>query len=133
MNISSAAVCKNGRFSHKGKSIAIVNNANNWVDGGVAPPTPFYWSTRGYGVMWYTFKPGRYDFGATEPGKVVLTHDEDYLDAFVMVDNGAVELLNDFYQLTGNPVLLPKFGFYQGHPTPTTATTGSKRKTAHAL
>lgn len=105
---------QNGRFSHKGKSIAIVNT-NNWVDGGVASPTPFYWSTRGYGVMWYTFKPGRYDFGATEPGKVVLTHDEDYLDAFVMVDNGAVELLNDFYQLTGNPVLLPKFGFYQGH------------------
>ena len=24
-------------------------------------------------------------------------------------------LLNDFYQLTGNPVLLPKFGFYEGH------------------
>ena len=23
--------------------------------------------------------------------------------------------MNDFYQLTGNPVLLPKFGFYQGH------------------
>lgn len=32
-----------------------------------------------------------------------------------MVNDGAVSLLNDFYQLTGNPVLLPKFGFYQGH------------------
>lgn len=32
-----------------------------------------------------------------------------------MVSDGAVALLNDFYQLTGNPVLLPKFGFYQGH------------------
>ena len=32
-----------------------------------------------------------------------------------MINDGAVALLNDFYQLTGNPVLLPKFGFYQGH------------------
>ena len=105
---------QNGRFSHKGKSIAI-ENTNNWVDGGVASPTPFYWSTKGYGVMWDTFKPGRYDFGATEEDKVILTHQEDYLDAFVMVDQQPVDLLNDFYQLTGNPVLLPKFGFYEGH------------------
>lgn len=105
---------QNGRFSHKGKSIAI-ENTNNWVDGGVASPTPFYWSTKGYGVMWHTFKPGRYDFGATEEGKVVLSHSTDYLDAFIMVNQTPVELLNDFYQLTGNPVLLPKFGFYEGH------------------
>ncbi len=105
---------QNGRFSHKGKSIAI-ENTNNWVDGGVASPTPFYWSTKGYGVMWDTFKPGRYDFGATEEDKVILTHQEDYLDAFLMVDQQPVDLLNDFYQLTGNPILLPKFGFYEGH------------------
>lgn len=105
---------QNGRFSHKGKSIAI-ENTNNWVDGGVASPTPFYWSTKGYGVMWNTFKPGRYDFGATEEGKVILSHSEDYQDMFLMVDKQPTELLNDFYQLTGHPVLLPKFGFYQGH------------------
>ncbi len=105
---------QNGRFSHKGKAIAI-ENTNNWVDGGVASPTPFYWSTKGYGVMWHTFKPGRYDFGAAEKDKVILSHGEQYLDAFIMVNDGAVGLLNDFYQLTGNPVLLPKFGFYQGH------------------
>lgn len=105
---------QNGRFSHKGKSIAI-ENTNNWVDGGVASPTPFYWSTGGYGVMWNTFKPGRYDFGATDKNKVILSHGEDYLDAFVMIDEQPVDLLNDFYQLTGNPVLLPKFGFYEGH------------------
>ncbi|MCH5599531.1 hypothetical protein [Niabella ginsengisoli] len=32
-----------------------------------------------------------------------------------MIDNSVVPLLNDFYQLTGHPVLLPKFAFYQGH------------------
>lgn len=105
---------QNGRFSHKGKSIAI-ENTNNWVDGGVASPTPFYWSTKGYGILWHTFKPGRYDFGESEPGKVKLSHSEDYLDLFVMVDAQPVGLLADFYRLTGNPVLLPKFGFYEGH------------------
>ena len=105
---------QNGRFSHKNEVIAIVNT-NNWVDGGVASPCPYYWSTAGYGVMGYTFAPGHYDFGATDPTKTVLTHETTYLDYFVMVNEGAVNLLNDFYQLTGNPVLLPKFGFYEGH------------------
>ena len=105
---------QNGRFSHKGKAIAI-ENQNSWTDGGVASPAPYYWSTDGYGFMWYTFKQGKYDFGAAEKGIVTLSHDTDYLDAFYMISDGPVALLNDFYQLTGNPVLLPKFGFYQGH------------------
>lgn len=105
---------QNGRFSHKGKEIAI-ENQNSWTDGGVASPTPYYWSTNGYAVMWHTFKKGKYDFGAKEKGKVKLYHETGYLDVFFMISDGAVALLNDFYQLTGNPVLLPKFGFYQGH------------------
>ncbi|POY35130.1 alpha-xylosidase [Solitalea longa] len=105
---------QNGRFSHKGKTVAI-ENQNSWTDGGVASPCPFYWSTNGYGIMWHTFNMGTYDFGAKEKGIVKLKHETNYLDVFVMVDDSAVALLNDFYQLTGNPVLLPKFGFYQGH------------------
>ena len=105
---------QNGRFSHKNQIIAI-ENTNNWVSGGVASPTPFYWSTAGYGIMWYTFAPGRYDFGATNAATTSLYHETDYLDMFVMVNDGAVALLDDFYQITGNPVLLPKFGFYEGH------------------
>lgn len=105
---------QNGRFSHKGKAIAI-ENQNSWTDGGVASPNPFYWSTNGYGVMAYTFKKGKYDFGLKEKGIVTLYHETDYLDLFFMINNGAVALLNDFYQLTGHPVLLPKFAFYQGH------------------
>ncbi|MGN0233196.1 MAG: TIM-barrel domain-containing protein [Bacteroidaceae bacterium] len=105
---------QNGRFSHKGQSIDI-RNTNNWVDGGVASPTPFYWSTRGYGIMWHTFAPGVYDFGKSKADETILSHDVSYLDVFFMINDGAVALLNDFYQLTGNPVLLPKFGFYEGH------------------
>ncbi|MBS9768309.1 MAG: DUF5110 domain-containing protein [Flavobacteriaceae bacterium] len=105
---------QNGRFSHKGKRIAI-ENQNSWTDAGVASPNPFYWSTKGYAIMWHTFKKGIYDFGTKESNKVTLSHDTDYIDLFVMVDDGAKALLNAFYQLTGNPVLLPKFGFYEGH------------------
>ncbi len=105
---------QNGRFSHKGKAIAI-ENQNRWTDGGVASPTPFYWSTNGYAFMWHTFKKGKYDFGSKEKGLVKLTHETDYLDVFFMVGNGASALLNCYYQLTGNPILLPKFGFYEGH------------------
>lgn len=107
---------QNGRFSHAGKAIAI-ENTNNWVDGGVASPTPFFWSTAGYSMLWHTFTPGRYDFtavNAAEP-RVKLSHKERYLDLFVSVNETPTQLLNDFYQLTGKPVLLPKFGFYQGH------------------
>lgn len=105
---------QNGRFSHAGKIIAI-ENQNSWTDGGVASPAPFFWSTQGYGFMWHTFMKGSYDFGATESNKITLTHDSDYIDVFFMVNSDGIALLNDFYQLTGNPVLIPKFGFYEGH------------------
>ena len=105
---------QNGRFSHKGNTIFIVNQ-NNWTDGGVASPNPYYWSTKGYGFMWHTFKKGYYDFGKQNKNEVKLAHETNYLDVFFMVNDHPEFLLNDFYQLTGNPVLLPKFGFYEGH------------------
>ena len=105
---------QNGRFSHKGKAISI-ENQNSWTDGGVASPNPYYWSSNGYGMMWYTFKKGKYDFGFKAKGQVQLSHETDYLDVFFMINEPVTGLLNDFYQLTGNPVLLPKFGFYEGH------------------
>lgn len=105
---------QNGRFSHGGKVIQIVNT-NNWTDGGVSSPTPFFWSTAGYGILFHTFQPGRYDFGASTPEEVVLSHDTDYLDMFLMVTLPGTSCLRDYYQLTGKPVLLPKFGFYEGH------------------
>lgn len=105
---------QNGRFSHRGEKIDIVNT-NSWTDGGVCSPAPFYWSTGGYAVMCHTFKQGAYDFGKTHKGEVTISHDTPYMDVFVMVDERPVQLLDDYYQLTGNPVLLPKFAFYEGH------------------
>ena len=105
---------QNGRFSHKGKLIKI-ENQNSWTDGGVASPAPFFWSTAGYGAMWYTFKKGEYDFGAESKGTVRLTHATDRIDIFFMIDDTPEKLLAAYYTLTGKPVLMPKFAFYEGH------------------
>jgi len=105
---------QNGRFSHKGKSITI-ENLSTWTDGGVASPSPYFWSSKGYGFMWYTFQKGKYDFGSKNEGSVKLWHNTDYLDVFFMINESPAALLGDLYQLTGNPILLPKFGFYEGH------------------
>ncbi len=101
---------QNGRFSHKGERISIVNT-NSWTDGGVCSPAPMFWSTAGYGVLCHTFKPGYYDF----KGNVTIHHDEPYFDMFLWTGCNPVCLLNGYYQLTGHPVLLPKFAFYEGH------------------
>lgn len=105
---------QNGRFSHRGKTINI-KNENNWVDGGVASPTPFYFSTKGYGVMRHTFKPGEYAFSSTEEGKVITKHQEKRFDAYYFVDEKPTNIISEFTELTGKAVLLPEYGFYLGH------------------
>lgn len=105
---------QNGRFVHTGNTIEIVNT-NNWVDGGVASPNPFYWSTAGYGVLRDTWKPGEYDFGDSKAGVVKTEHNEKRFDAYYFVDATPAEILNDYYQVTGKPVLLPENSFYLGH------------------
>ncbi|EOU1691500.1 discoidin domain-containing protein [Clostridium perfringens] len=105
---------QNGRFSHKGKKINI-KNENNWVDGGVASPNPFYFSTNGYGVMRHTFKPGEYDFEASKLGTVTTKHEENRFDAYYFIDEKPTNIIDKFTELTGEPVLLPEYGFYLGH------------------
>ncbi|MBJ8350048.1 discoidin domain-containing protein [Streptococcus zalophi] len=105
---------QNGRFTHKGNKINIVNE-NNWVDGGVASPSPFYWSTKGYGVLRNTFKRGQYDFGTEDPVSMTTTHDEDRFDAYFFVNNTPANLLKDYYELTGSPAVLPEYALYLGH------------------
>lgn len=113
---------QNGRFIHTGNSINI-KNESNWVDGGVASPNPFYWSDGGYGVLRNTFADGVYDFGKAEGGQTVATHNENELDAYYFVADAAggnstapiaQELLQAYYKVTGNPILLPEYGFYTG-------------------
>ena len=111
---------QNGRFIHTGESINI-KNESNWVDGGVASPNPFYYSTEGYGVLRNTFLPGVYDFGKTEDGTVSAFHNENEFDAYYFLSDGenvtetVQELLACYYHVTGAPVLLPEYAFYEAH------------------
>ena len=105
---------QNGRFSHKGERINIVNE-NNWVDGGVASPNPFYWTTDGYGVIRHTFQPGVYDFEKTDSERVTTTHLENRFDAFYIVGDTPQEILQQYYELTGYPIVLPAYSLYEGH------------------
>ena len=105
---------QNGRFTHKGTSIKIVNT-NNWVDGGVASPNPFYWSSEGYGMIRNTWKPGEYDFGTRDSAVTKLTHKEGQFDAYYFINSSYKGILNDYYTLTGHPILMPEYGFYEAH------------------
>ena len=101
---------QNGYFSHKNRKIEIVNKST-WVSGGVASPNPFYFSTNGYGVLRHTFQPGEYDFSAT----ATMEHEEDRFDAYYFVEDSSKDILSDFVELTGNPMFMPKYAFYQGN------------------
>lgn len=111
---------QNGRLVHTGEVINIANESS-WTDGGVSSPSPFYYTTNGYGVLRNTWRDGSYDFGSTEGGTVTTQHNENEYDAYIFVsdaDNGssvAQELLTEYFKVTGNPVLLPEYGFYLGH------------------
>lgn len=116
---------QNGRFVHTGQSINIANESK-WNDGNVSSPSPFYYTSNGYGVLRNTWQNGVYDFGNTTPGTVTATHNENEFDAYYFVSSQvataktdgskvAQELLKGYFKVTGDPVLLPAYGFYLGH------------------
>ncbi|MDM8236102.1 discoidin domain-containing protein [[Ruminococcus] torques] len=111
---------QNGRFVHTDETINI-SNESSWTDGGVSSPSPFYYTSNGYGVLRNTWQDGKYDFGETTDGVVTATHNENEYDAYIFVsgsDNGSdvsVDLLDEYYTVTGNPALLPSYAFYLGH------------------
>lgn len=111
---------QNGRFVHTDEVINIANESS-WTDGGVSSPSPFYYTSNGYGVLRNTWQDGKYDFGSTTEGVVTATHNENEYDAYIFVsasENGSdvsADLLDEYYKVTGNPVLLPSYAFYLGH------------------
>ena len=105
---------QNGRFNLTGDKIQIVNT-NNWDDQGVASPNPFYWSSKGYGVVRNTFAPGSYDFDSMSDGNIATTHNENRFDAIYFFDDSSYDLIHDYQELTGLPALTPIYGFYEAH------------------
>ena len=90
-----------GRFVHTGKKIQIVNESA-WMDGGVASPNPFYYTTGGYGVLRNTFSDGVYDFGESDPSFACAAHKEHGFSAYYFVTerNGGRQIVMDLLRAT---------------------------------
>ena len=76
-------------------------------DGGVSSPSPFYYTTNGYGVLRNTYRDGKYDFGSTDGSVVTATHNENEYDAYIFVSSSedgssvSTDLLDGYYTVTG--------------------------------
>nr|WP_252897969.1 DUF5110 domain-containing protein [Amylolactobacillus amylophilus] len=105
---------QNGHFSHKGHKIKVANT-NVWTDGGVSSPNPFFWSNSGFGLLRNTWRPGLYDFGTNRKNQTGITHKDPTFDNIYLLGDSPAEILKHYYELTGQPILLPKFGFYEAH------------------
>jgi alpha-glucosidase (family GH31 glycosyl hydrolase) len=101
---------QNGYFSHKGKKIRISKEISNWDDGAVPNPVPFYMSTRGYGAFRNTFSPGEYDFRDV----TAVSHNENRFDCFYFYGPSLKEILDGYTELTGRPILPPRWGLELG-------------------
>lgn len=101
---------QNGYFSHRGNVIKISKEIQNWDDGAVPNPVPFYMSTNGYGAFRNTFATGTYDF--RQP--VVTGHHENRFDCFYFTGNSLKRILDLYTELTGRPALPPRWGLELG-------------------
>lgn len=87
----------------------------------MASPNPFYWSSDGYGVLRNTFAEGTYDFADSDSNAAKLAHNENEFDAYYFLSDGASravvaqDVLDGYFAVTCDPVLLPEYGFYLGH------------------
>ena len=103
---------QNGYFSHKGTKIKISKETENWDNGAVPNPVPFYMSTKGYGAFRNTFAPGSYDF--QENDYTQTAHQENRFDCFYFYGPSFKEILNGYTELTGRPSLIPRWGLELG-------------------
>ena len=103
---------QNGIVHLKGRQIEI-ENQNSWTEGGVASPVPFFFSTKGYGILANTFTKGRYSFHT--PRATAIHHEDTKLDLFVILGNRPEKIIHGFHELTGKPALSPLYSYYPAH------------------
>ena len=57
---------QNGFYDHTGRYV-LIQEGGGWDAGGRANPAPFWMSSKGYGALRNTYKPGSYNFSKTAP------------------------------------------------------------------
>ena len=93
-------------YKRQGETINVAVD-NTYVDGSASSPSPFYYSSNGYGVLRNTFSTGQYDFGDTDGSVVTTTQNESEFDAYFFVTDSTnrtdvvQDMLQDYFHVTG--------------------------------
>lgn len=103
---------QNGIVNLKGRKIEI-ENQNSWTEGGVASPVPFFFSTKGYGILVNTFTRGAYSFHT--PRATTIRHEDHKLDLFIILGSQPETIIHGYHQLTGKPAMSPLYSYYPAH------------------
>lgn len=106
------------QFSHKGHVIEVAA-ANDEL----AQSIPFFWSNSGYGLLRNTEAAGEYDFGTLDKTRTLIEHEDANFDNFYLLGDTPTDILQQYYYLTGNPVLVPRFANFVAQQIPENANT----------
>ena len=74
-------------------------------------PIPFFMSSKGYGIFVNTTRDIAFDVGAGDPSVLSFASPSGYVDFYVIHGPSLSEMLDRYTQLTGRPVLPPKWSF----------------------
>ena len=106
--------CQNGKkIMMWNVDVACVNNSvnNDFCDKPQGYKNiPFIHSTDGYSIFFNSFLPIEFDFGITDPNKLITEIYGEDLDIFIWTD-GAKENIKQYHRLTGKPFIPPKWAF----------------------
>jgi alpha-D-xyloside xylohydrolase len=72
---------------------------------------PFFWSSRGYGLLLHSYGPAEYDLGASNPGVATVTVSDRQLDFFLFYGPTPADILRRYVALTGVAALPPRWAF----------------------
>ncbi len=84
-----------------------------WIEPTIAAYTPFYISSRGYGMLVEGYRPGVYDIGVTDPDVLEINWDtgDEPLSCVFFHGPGYADILESYTALAGRPVLPPRWAF----------------------
>ncbi|HNW56181.1 MAG TPA: glycoside hydrolase family 31 protein [Bacteroidales bacterium] len=87
------------------KNRMVVMNVESYV------PIPFIMSDHGWGVFLNTTMYHSFDAGATVNDRLSFKAEHGIIDYFIIAGNSMPDILDKYTNITGKPILLPKWGY----------------------
>jgi len=98
-------------LAQRGKTKMLKVNADPRDDlGNSHAVTPFFLSTRGYGLFVNTISYSYFDFGHTDANRLAFHTDDTYSDFYLFTGTSFHDLISQYTQLTGRMPMPPKWG-----------------------